>query len=502
MSETDTRPEAAPETARREPAVRWSPRRRRPDLVVLVAAVLFTVTVSVVRAFTTPLLATADETAHLDYALQLWHGALPVFEDGVRLVQPWGPVPPVQWVAQHPPLFYALLAPLVGTLADSGHLYTAVLAGRAANALLAGATVLAVWWAARQIFRRDRAIAAVAAVVTSMTGMLVLVAGSIYNDLLTVVFAALAVGMSARFVREGVTPVSAVVAVLVCTGGLASRASFVVFLAAVLGGVLVARRRSRLRRDVLARVATAVAAIAVPLAAVGWFYARNLALTGSVTGGHPEWAAANLGRNTHTVVEVVQAPTFWTGLFSLYRYDVDRSVPWPWAALLGPLAVALVGALVLVVRRRLRPSRPDLLVALMLLAVTGLTIGMQLAFVAGGGAPNTRYSLPLLAVLAPLMAWGLTRGGRAGVVLVVAWTAGVFVACLSALDLVTPVGPQVVLDVARVLFAVSVLAGVVFLAAVAVLLTRGPRWSPDDLSAPDSHGQRGRRRRGAPAPSP
>jgi len=56
-------------------------------------------------------LGTRDETAHLDYAYQVWHGRLPVFEHGL-LFHPTSPalIPPVQWESQHPPLNYALVA--------------------------------------------------------------------------------------------------------------------------------------------------------------------------------------------------------------------------------------------------------------------------------------------------------------------------------------------------------------------------------------------------------
>ncbi|ROS61813.1 hypothetical protein EDF38_0911 [Frigoribacterium sp. PhB160] len=445
----------------------------RTDLV-LVAALVVVVAASIARATSTPLLSTADETAHLDYALQVWHGHLPVFERGVELVQPFGPVPPVQWVSQHPPLFYLLLAPVVGPLADGGHLYAAVLAGRAVNALVAGTTVLATWWAARQLVPGDRRVAGVAALVTAMTGMVVLVGGSIYNDLLAVTFAALALGLAAAVVRGGLTLRLGVLLALTSAGGLASRLSFGIFVVAMAGALVVAAHRGRpVRRELLARVAAALGLVVAPLLAVGWFYARNVALTGTVTGGHPDWSAANLGRNTHPVVEVVQAPTFWTGLFSLYRYDVDRADPLPWLALLVPLGLALVAAVLLVATRRLRPSRGDVLVVVMAAAVTALTVVMQLNYVAGGGAANTRYSLPVVPVIAVVTAWALCRGGRAGVVLVAVWAAGVFAAYTTAVDLSVAVGPASVLAVARVAFALSAVGVVTAVAAHGVATWRG-----------------------------
>lgn len=61
-------------------------------------------------AYSQPLFGTADEAAHFDYAYQVWTGRLPVFERGLVIRPPFGFLPPVQWTAQHPPLYYLVLA--------------------------------------------------------------------------------------------------------------------------------------------------------------------------------------------------------------------------------------------------------------------------------------------------------------------------------------------------------------------------------------------------------
>jgi len=80
-----------------------------------VAAVL---AFSLAWAWSLTLLRNNDETGHFDYAYQVWHGRLPVFEDGVSVKPPFASIPPVQWTAQHPPLFYVIEAPFIGPFVD------------------------------------------------------------------------------------------------------------------------------------------------------------------------------------------------------------------------------------------------------------------------------------------------------------------------------------------------------------------------------------------------
>jgi hypothetical protein len=84
---------------------------RHPLLIGLLAAALAAFFTCCAVAAVNPPLSTADETSHLDYAVQVWNGHLPVFEQGaVFKPPPTGVVSRVQLEAQHPPLFYALVA--------------------------------------------------------------------------------------------------------------------------------------------------------------------------------------------------------------------------------------------------------------------------------------------------------------------------------------------------------------------------------------------------------
>lgn len=438
---------------------------------VLVAAVAVAVLGSLAQGFGSPPLATADETAHLDYAVQVWHGHLPVFENGLTIHPAFGAAPPVQWVAQHPPLFYLLLAPVVGPLVDAGHMDAAVLAGRVENAFLAGVVVLATAWSARRILPGRPAVAAVAAIVTALCGLVLLVGGTVYNDLLTAAFSALAIGVAATALRSGLSTRLVVLGALVTAFGMLSRLSFAVSLVAVVAAFALAPVvRSSVWRAVRVRLAAVVAVVVAPAIASGWFYWRNRELTGSITGGHPEWSQANLGRVTRPVTAVALDPAFWHQLFAVYRFGLSASSIVPWLLLLVPLLLAGAGALAWCVRNRSwRGSRADRLVSAMLVCVVLATIVVELRYVAGGGAANTRYALPLLPVLAVPMAMGLTGISRLRVVLVPLWTVGAAIVFAVSIDLVTVNGAPMVLVLARVAYALA-LAAIAALTALVVPL--------------------------------
>lgn len=412
---------------------------------VVIAAAFFAVVASIAIGFSAPPFNSGDEAAHFDYAVTVWHGHLPVFEDGLSIKSPFGILPPVQWVSQHPPLFYAILAPVVGPLWDSGQLYTAVLAGRAINAVLAGLTVLASWWAARRVLPGRPAAASVAAVVVSLTSMFLLVGGAVYNDLPNVAFGALAIGVGASAIRRGLSTRLVVLGALVTAGGMLSRLSFVVFVAAVLVAFVFARGGGWWNRAV-GKVVAVVIAGAAPALAAGWFYLRNRQLTGNVAGSHPEWAAEHLHRQHFGFVETVTSDGFWTGVFSVFRGHFQGDWQWTWLILLVPMALAVVVAVVPGLRRSGLVTTPgtddavgsarrrdrvrqdgwftNALVAAMLVAVFALIVFLQIRFTMQGGASQARYGLPVVPVLAIAMAFGLTGFGRfVSPVLVTAWVA-------------------------------------------------------------------------------
>ncbi|PYY37342.1 hypothetical protein DEI89_04045 [Curtobacterium sp. MCBD17_030] len=475
---------------------------RRPTMTlhsgIVLAAALFAVFAAIAIGFSAPPFNSGDEAAHFDYAVSVWHGHLPVFQDGLTIDAPFGIIPPVQWVSQHPPLFYAILAPVVGPLWDSGQQYHAVLAGRVANAVLAGLTVLAAGWAARRVLPTRPGAASVAAVVVSLTSMFLLVGGAVYNDLPNIAFGALAIGVAATALRRGLSTRLVVLAAVVTAAGMLSRLTFAVFVVAVLVAVVCARGRGWWN-GLVGKLVAVVVVTAAPALAAGWFFLRNERLTGNIAGSQPEWAAAHLHRRQHGFVETVADPGFWTGVFSVFRGHFTLDVTWPWVLLVGPLLLAVVVAVVPALRRNghVRPVAPrrtttdrtttdpttatgrrrrqdatdrvaDVLVALMLVAVVVLIVFLQIRFTMQGGAAQARYGLPVVPVLAVVMAIGLSGFGRVlSPLLVTVWVAAAGYDWFTIVDLTGPAFHEpVTLTVSRV----AVVLAVVALAAVLTLV--------------------------------
>lgn len=399
-------------------------------------AVVVVMAASVARAFTTDPLGSADEPAHIDYALQVWHGHLPQFADGLRYTAPFGAHPPVQWVAQHPPLFYVLLAPVVGPAWDAGHLVLAVMLGRMCSVVFAGALVLASAWAASRSFPAMRRLPSVVAVVTALTGIVVVQGGSIYNDSLYAVLCALAGGVAATAIRRGVGPRVLVAGSLVAAAGMTTRLSFGLWLAAVVVAFALAHgvRLGRLR-GIGGRVVVAAVPALAAAAASGWFYLRNRALTGTLSGRPTTWAG-HVPREKRSDLQVVRDPEYWRGIFGAFRGALDPLTATPWLLLLLPVLLAAVAVVVHAVsggrsraaRGGRRPRAGDgalqtVLVVAMYTAVTLLFTIAEIRYVAGGGGTINRYVLTVQLPIALAVGAGLAAWGRLSWVLVVLWSA-------------------------------------------------------------------------------
>jgi hypothetical protein len=382
------------------------------------AAVLAAILASLVQALLSPPLHTGDETAHLDYAYQVWTGHLPVFEDGLVLTPEAGSVPPVQWAAQHPPLYYLVLAPVVGPLVEGGHVVAAVYAARGLNVLGAGLLVLVAAWAARRAVPASPLVAPVTALVVGTTAWVARVGGSGYNDIFAALLTTWLLGLAAGAVRSGLTWPRAAGLIVVSALCLGSRLHTMVMVgvlvAAVLAGVVL--RTAGLRGVRGEAVRAAVVALGVPAAVVatsGWFYLRNVALTGSVTGGHPDWAAQNLDRVVRPVPDVLADAGVWTRLLAVFGHDQLPDAAVVLLLLVAPAALAAVAGLRTVRDARLPATgRADVVILATGATAVAATLAMQLVYTAGGGSPHPRYLLPVIGILAMLVAQGLVSTRR------------------------------------------------------------------------------------------
>lgn len=415
------------------------------DAVVTVGILVTVLAATTARSFLTPLFSSGDEMAHFDYAVQVWHGRLPVFEDGLQVQLNWGTRPPVQWTSQHPPLFYLLLAPVVGPLYDAGHPYIAGMAGRVVNTMIAGALCVAVMWAVRPLTGGRRWIPWIAGLVAAASPWVMGVGSAIYNDDIAALEITVVLGAALRLITlprsSGIPAHESLWWVLgiaaVCAAGTRLALTpliFVVFSMLVLRGLAAPGPLSRLGW-VLRPTAIGLAMVA----ATGWFYLRNLRLTGSVTGGHPEWAKTNTERtDPPSVPEVFTDPGYWTKLIGIFSPGNVPGGLTLWGLLVTPAALGLVLALIAAVMDRRLPvqkhddivdpttaARPLLLPGVLLLAgVTLLLVVMQFVYVSReAGNLFPRYSLPVLMVICLLLAWGLGGIRRSVPLLLGLWSA-------------------------------------------------------------------------------
>ncbi|GAB4085767.1 hypothetical protein GCM10028784_23970 [Myceligenerans cantabricum] len=427
-----------------------------PHRAAVGAAVVSAVLLSLTVLLTDPPYATGDEPVHVDYAYQVWHGGLPVFEEGLRLRPDGARLAPVQWTAQHPPLFYLLVSWLVGPLADAGHPVAAVYAARTVNLLLAGGLVLAAWWSAGRICRPGSVLPQLVALLAGLAAVVAHAGGTAFNDLVATLCVTTMFGVGATAIRRGLAARLVVVLCLLAAACSLSRLS-AALVAVVVGAFVVAAgtvRAAQRRGGWAPVVALALGGPATALAASGWFYARNLALTGNFQGSHFDWALANQDRVVRPVWQVVLDPVTWARLpdFFWWAGRVPPTTPYSATTLVvtatllvwTPLVVALL------THRRRRGGTPvhddrerpadRWLVALLPWTAVVVSASAQVLYAAEGGGMYPRYLLPVVLPVLLGVAAGLARRPRLLVPLWAAVATGDLVSWLVA-ELTTPAEP-------------------------------------------------------------
>jgi hypothetical protein len=462
-----------------------------------------------------------DELYHVGYAATILGGRLPTLT--TPLPASGVPLPPDDgrlrrvYVANHPPLFYAIAAVPLWLGERLGAPRAGLLAARLLSAWLAAAGVVMVaWLAALLVPARPRVVVGAAWLAALLPG-LPHVSAFVYNDGLEFLAATAALVAAVAVIRRGPAPsrlagltaATAVAALTRAPGlGLVAIAG-----AAAAGGVLLHRDGRPTRRLLLAAGAGALVAGIAGGSAI-WFYLRNRSLYGSVTGAAYNQRLFGFEPQDH-VLELLGSPAYllrlYDGLWVWTRSNLPRvpaapilvAIPRVLGVLaLAGLAVAAAGAL-----RGRRPPRWDapavLAWGLALAWLTGV-YAMVAAYDGNGGHTHPRYLFPALAVLAILGATGLDRlpGGRRGRWLVgvaltqLALTVAAWAGLVTALRGRRPEGPADLLGaLAGLLKAAGLpwpwlplvlagagLAGALALLTVALSQDRSPE--PDDHPAP------------------
>jgi hypothetical protein len=348
----------------------------------------------------------------------------------------------VTYTANHPPLFYAVEAVPLKIGLETGHPIAGFQAARLVNVGFGVLTLVAVAWLVRELLPRRPDLAVGAAAITGVVGMFVNTAGQVYNDPLAVLTITLALAAVVVVLRRGPSVPRLTVLGAVLLAAAATRASGLLAAGLIVptAGLAVAlhtgvpspRRspaggwpsagggRSSVWRPIGRGAATTAAGALLVAAGIGWFYRRNMALYGDITGSGLIARMFPINAPTRTVPQIVRSRVFWWAIYRgtfgrvalIGEGPVLRSVP----ALM--LCVLAVGLLLAVARWALRWSRPALgsgwrtrtpavlawvLIALHVLVVTATLVG----YVAAGGLWFARYLLPALPIAALLLATAL-----------------------------------------------------------------------------------------------
>jgi len=416
-----------------------TPTRWRWELVGLAGALLAFFGFSLHYALATQPFFPPDEHAHLSYGYALADGALPEIETRdnppssatwmqERIANAKDDRYRTVWVANHPPLYYLFLAPMleVSERLDMTNV-GGVMAGRLLNIGFATAAIGLVYLLAVEVTGGVRRIAATAAALVALLAQPQYTFSHAYNDGLAFLTVTLVLWAAARILRRGPTPGGTTLLAFAVAAAAATRASGLVIGVGAVAVVALtehgplaglARDRNRLREVV--RRAWPLLAPTVVL--VGWFYVRNLFLYGDF--GASSYLLRRFDRGDHEE-SPLRVVVDWGGWGEVYDRMVGHvffldPVRISWAQIglwrLG-LVLAVVG-LVIAWRtgvtgdRRPDDGQPGRL-SHPLLVLLGVAFGLNtllfIQHVAGGGSPWPRYLYATLGASATLVMIGLDR---------------------------------------------------------------------------------------------
>jgi hypothetical protein len=423
-------------------------------------AVLAFVVLGVLQALTVPAFSPIDEPSHYGYAAEVGAGRLPTIDTPIpaegndrlqRVLARRDDVRRSIWTANHPPLFYALEAVPVRIGIATGHPVGGLLFGRVLSVLLSAAGIALVALLARMLVPARPAVAVAAAGLAALLPTFVSTSAVLYNDSLAFLTSTALLCAALAWLTGRATQRLLVLVAVAAGAAALTRASGLVVVGvaglAVLGGSWLGARdadreqpgSSRGVAGWVVRLGPGVAVGAVAIGVSGWFWLRNLALYGDLTGQGAlleRFGRASRGSAPGMLRRIgfwlVQQSRLWDPTYDLsgMGHSPTRRL---WLLGLVPLAGLVVAGAAWLRRRRAGTGHvpgPRALLAWGLgLVLLALLQGSVASFAAAGGGAHVRYLFPALGVLATCAAVGLAAlpGGRRGLP-----AAGLLAAMLAA----------------------------------------------------------------------
>jgi 4-amino-4-deoxy-L-arabinose transferase-like glycosyltransferase len=405
------------------------PDRRRLLRTGVGCALLLYAALAILQIFAAAPFITADESAHVDYALRLAHGELPVTGEPVtEHFLPEQPRGGMQHVSNHPPLYHAIVGPVLRAAESIGDPRAGLIAARLITASFTLGTIVLVAALALALTDPGRILLAVASAgVAAVFPPLMFASVTVQNDALAAMLATGVLLSTTMLIRRGPSRRWMVALSLFSAAGSLTRVTLVpiIVLAAialVVASVLRSGGGSRARAAWRGAAQGAVVLGSV-LVASGWFYAISVHRYGDPIGSvaYDNARLRPAEPSSSSVLRYLTDPGSW---FELWRQSfgarASRNLPssTPSAVLAAVFGVAvLAGAVVLVTRairaRRVRldreragpdPVRPERrrtrLAGLVVAGSLAVCIGEIAVHVTRNGAPHGRYLAPAIAALA------------------------------------------------------------------------------------------------------
>ena len=418
-----------------------SPRRPSNSVLVgLVAIVMAFVGIGALHALQQPPFWPTDETAHVGYAQEVASFRLPQISDF-----PDVPVEARQWqaersmandiryrgvwVANHPPLHYIAVAPLIWISRATDAADGGLILMRLANVTFAAVGVVFTFLLASELTRRNHRLALLAAALVALVPQGHVVFSQALNDGLGFAAGTAVVWAGARCLRRIDALTRRDLALLAGTAVVAfgSRAATMLLAIAVVGVVALRRfaQPAPSARE-QARRATGLVLIGLGPAVVvfGWFYLRNIVLYGDV--GASQYLLELFRRERRgSVLEMVLRRAMWLNVYEGLMSPIRRSIAPPGSLLITMIATVGVGITFVTGRIGVGNASSDeavragddrshesstlrwqIALGLVTVALIALTLAQH---VSGGGNAHARYAMPAIGVSAVLLVIGMER---------------------------------------------------------------------------------------------
>ena len=437
------------------------PRTSITVIVGLVAIVVAFIGIGALHALQQPPFLPTDETAHVGYAQEIASFRLPeirTFPEVPVEARQWQAERSTAndiryrgvWVANHPPLNYMAVAPLIWASRATGASDGGLILIRFANVAFAGVGVVFTFLLASELTRRNHRLALLAAALAALVPQGHAVFSQGLNDGLGFAAGTAVVWAGARCIRRIDALTRRDLTLLAATAVVAfgSRAATMLLAIAVVGFVAFRRfTRPAPSLHVQGRRAARVALIGLGPAVVvfGWFYVRNIVLYGDV--GASQYLLEMFRRERRgSVLDMLVRWPMWSSIYEGLMSPTTRRRMVPPGSLVITLVAAAGVATVFITGRmssndesfaeegpagsdhdratRASTLRWQITLGLVTVGLIALTLAQHAS---GGGNAHARYAMPAIGVAAVLLVMGMermwSRWAPFGLVMIAGWWA-------------------------------------------------------------------------------